>query len=279
MAILSKPCKPDNFESHSYLKLSFTNVQGICSNFADWESFLESNSPDIFPLCDTNLDASIDSSNLSVIGYVPLIWKDSSTYMHGSAVYVKEGLPFAWKLSLENSADSYLCFWLALLHSVSYLFFLYWLPSLSLSMVFDTISSKIDKVLSINPSANAFVFGDFNVHYRDWVIYSDGTDRSGELYYNFYNLLCYNQMTLFRWLTFLLGSQTVILTVLLFWIYLFLMMLFAVQWLSLHCLSFHWLSIICTTGCPISLHCLWLFLCWLGHSLWSFETCSMGGYP
>ena len=30
--------------------------------------------------------------------------------MHGLAVYVKEGLPFARGLSLENSADSYLCF-------------------------------------------------------------------------------------------------------------------------------------------------------------------------
>ena len=40
----------------------------------------------------------------------PLIQKDSITHMHGLAVYVKEGLPFAWDLSLENSADSYLCF-------------------------------------------------------------------------------------------------------------------------------------------------------------------------
>ena len=30
-------------------------------------------------------------------------------------------------------------------------------------MVFDSISSNIDDVLLINPSANVFVFGDFNV--------------------------------------------------------------------------------------------------------------------
>ena len=53
-------------------------------------------------------------------GYLPLIRKDSVTQTHGLAVYVKEGLPFAWDLSLENSADSYLCFQLALLHSLSY---------------------------------------------------------------------------------------------------------------------------------------------------------------
>ena len=36
--------------------------------------------------------------------------------MYGLTVYVKEGLPFAQGLPLENSADSYLCSQLALLH-------------------------------------------------------------------------------------------------------------------------------------------------------------------
>ena len=31
----------------------------------------------------------------------------------------------------------------------------------------------ISIVLSINPSANLFVFGDFNVHHKDWLTYSD----------------------------------------------------------------------------------------------------------
>ena len=78
--------------------------------------------------------------------------------MHGVPVYVKEGLPFARHLSLENSADSYSCFRLALLQSASYFFFLYRSPSSALSTVFDSISSNIDVVLLINPSA--VVFGD-----------------------------------------------------------------------------------------------------------------------
>ena len=105
--------------------------------------------------------------------------------MHGLAVYVKEGLPFARDLSLENSADSYLCFRLALLHSVSYCFFLCRSPSSSLCMVFDSITSNIDDVLPINPSANVFVFGDFKVHHKDWLTCSGRTDRPGELCYNF----------------------------------------------------------------------------------------------
>ena len=118
--------------------------------------------------------------------------------MDGLVVYVKERLPFARDLSLENSADSCLCFRLALLHSVSYFFFLYRSPSSALCTVFDSISSNIDEVLSINPSSMAYLFW---CKWQDWIF----------------------------------GSLTVTLTVLLFWIYLFLLTLvFVLQWLSLH---------------------------------------------
>ena len=100
---------------------------------------LESNSSDIFALCVTNLDDSIDSGNLSVRSYLPLIQKNSSTHIYGLAVYVKEGPSFAWDLSLENFEDSSLCFLLALLHSVSYFSFLYQSPSSSLCTFFDSI--------------------------------------------------------------------------------------------------------------------------------------------
>ena len=48
-------------------------------------------------------------------------------------------------------------------------------------MVFDSISSNTDEVLLISPSTNVFVFGDFNVHHKDWLTYSGETDRPGEL--------------------------------------------------------------------------------------------------
>ena len=121
MTILSKACKPDNFESHNSLKLSFTNIRGLCSNFVDCESFLESNSPDILALCETNLDDSIDSGNFSVTGYLPLIRKDSGTHMHGLTFYVKEGLPFARDLSLENSLCRFLFMFLSGFTSLSVL--------------------------------------------------------------------------------------------------------------------------------------------------------------
>ena len=66
----------------------------------------------------------------------------------------------------------------------------------------------------------------FNVHRKNWITYSSGTDRPGELCYNF---------SISNDLTQMVNFPTVILTVLLFWIYLFLLTLvFVLQWLSLH---------------------------------------------
>ena len=52
---------------------------------------------------------------------------------------------------------------------------------MSLCTVFDSISSNIDEVFSINPSANVFVFGHFDIHHEDCLTYSSGADRPGEI--------------------------------------------------------------------------------------------------
>ena len=115
MTILSKACKPDNFYLHSSLRLSFTNIQGLCSNFANlsvYQTLLA------FFLC----VRQIWMTQLILAISLPLILKDSRTHIHGIVVYVKEGLPFACNLSLENSAECFLWFPLALLHPVLLLF-------------------------------------------------------------------------------------------------------------------------------------------------------------
>ena len=65
------------------------------------------------------------------------------------------------------------------------LLFLYRSPFSSLCTAFNSVSSDIDEVFSINPSGNVFFSGDFNAHYKDWLTYSGETDRPSELYYNF----------------------------------------------------------------------------------------------
>ena len=182
MTILSKACKLDNFESHNSLKLSFTNIRGLRSNFVECESFLESNFPDILGLCETNLDDSIDSNS------------DSLSSVNPKGFYYS----YAWCCSLGEGRTSFCTglisrkfYGFLLKFSTSpnifivLLFFLQQSASSTSCKVFDSISSNIDQVFSINPSANAFFFGDFNVHHKDWRTYSGGTDRPGEVSYNF----------------------------------------------------------------------------------------------
>ena len=99
-------------------------------------------------------------------------------HMQDLAVYVKEGLPFPWDLSLENSADSYVFDWLSFNQCLNFSCIDH---LLCLYAQFLILFHLTDEVLSINPSASVFVFGDFNIHQKDWLACSDGTDRPGEL--------------------------------------------------------------------------------------------------
>ena len=115
--------------------------------------------------------------------------------MHGLVFYVKEGLLFVRYWSLQNSADSYLCFRLAKLYSVSYVFFLYQSPSSYLCTVFDYISSNVDEVLSINPSA-VFAFGVFNDTHSEKTLfyliqYQDGWLAASDLFICLHNQVLY----------------------------------------------------------------------------------------
>ena len=131
-----------------------------------------------------HVNFSLNQILLTFLLYVGQIWMTQLILL---LIYMvlqfmwKKGLPFACNLSLEKSVDSNLCFRLALLHSVSYFFFLYRSPCLSLCTVFDSISSNVDEVLLINPSANVFVFGTFKVHHQDLLTYSSGTDTLSDL--------------------------------------------------------------------------------------------------
>ena len=149
MAILSKACKPDNFESHDSLKLSFTNIWDLRSNFVDCELFLESfkhscsvwDKPGWLNWFSQFLCERLSSFNLKGF-YCSYTWSRSSC----------ERRTFFCTGPIPRKLCRFLLmfFRLVLLHSVSDFFFLYRShPS--------AISSNIDEVLLINPSANVFL--------------------------------------------------------------------------------------------------------------------------
>ena len=93
-------------------------------------------------------------------------------YWYGWPHSLCEGRTSFFTALISGKFCRFLCFRLVLLHSVFFFFFHYQSPSSSLSTVFDSISSSIDEVLSVNPSSNMFVFGNFNFHHKDWLTYS-----------------------------------------------------------------------------------------------------------
>ena len=123
-------------------------------------------------------------------------------------------------------------------------FFLYWLPSWSLCMVFDSISCNINELLLISPSV--FVFGDFNIHHKDWVTYSGGTDQPGELCYNFSTSNDLTQMVNFPTQIPDCDSHSPAL----FWIYFFPLVLVFI----LHCLSLCWETLMLLPQFPLTFH-------------------------
>ena len=116
--------------------------------------------------------------------------------------------------SSKQFINSYLCFRLALLHSKFYFFFLY----------------LTDEVLSINPSANVLSLETLTSIIRT------GLPILVELIELVNSVIIFlSQLTLLKGLTFLDGSQTVILIVLLFSTYFSLLLIvFVLQWLFLH---------------------------------------------
>ena len=168
------------------LNICYSNVRGLRTNFPEVQTFLSNKSPDILALCETGLNESIPDCEFDVPGFSRLISKHDhlNRHMHGLGVYIKEGLPCARETSHEEINSPYMCFRMALLHSTSYLFFLY-RPQDEGSSVFTTISNKIDNILIHHPSANINIFGDFNVHHIPWLTHSNRTDNVGVDCYNF----------------------------------------------------------------------------------------------
>ena len=85
----------------------------------------------------------------------------------------------------------------------------------SLSVTFVSLCIVFDAIWLNIPSANAYIFGDFDVHQKDWLTLVKLVDLVNSV------IIFVSQVALLRWLTFLLGSLTVTFTILPFWILFF----------------------------------------------------------
>ena len=132
------------------------------------------------------LDDTISEREFDIAGYNTLVTKHDhmKRHMHGLGVYIKSGIPCARDLSYEDPEHSYISMRLAMVHTTAYIFFLY-RPSDDNLAVIDSISSKIDQILVDNSSASIHLCGDFNVHNKDWLVFSNKTTHEGTDCQNF----------------------------------------------------------------------------------------------
>ena len=137
-------------------------------------------------------------SSIIIRWYLPLFQKNSITHIHGLAVYVKERLPFARDLSLGFTSLSVLLLFplsitfLVTMHGFWFYFMRFcWSAHLLMRLSLETLRSIIRKPtypMGLIDLLNSII-------------------------------IFLSQMTLRRWLILLLASLTLILTVLLFYIY------------------------------------------------------------
>ena len=102
--------------------------------------------------------------------------------MHGLAVYVNEGLPFAQTYH-QKTLQIY-TYVFDLIYLTQCLTYFSSIDNLLCLYAQFLILFHLTQALSVSPSANVFVFGDLNIDHKEWPIYSGGNDRPCELCYN-----------------------------------------------------------------------------------------------
>ena len=133
------------------LGIAFSNIRGLRSNFTSVQSFVLNNSPDLLALSESRLNCDISSDSFKLPGYIHCIFhRLDHPPSHGLGVYVKKTIPLGRESTLECNNYMYV---LSLLHSTTYLFFLYRSPLSSSCTVLDAISDSIDSAICQHPSA------------------------------------------------------------------------------------------------------------------------------
>lgn len=102
---VSKVREPDKIESYTIPRLVALIFDVIVLVFWLW-IFCEWGFSDFLTSCGKKLEYSPDSRNFFMKRYLPLLRKDSVTYVNGLAVYMKDVLPLTRDCSPENSENS-----------------------------------------------------------------------------------------------------------------------------------------------------------------------------
>lgn len=82
-------------------------------------------------------------------------------------------------LQNENPEIPFMCFRVAFVHSMSYIFIIYCPENDDIVMI-DKIGEKIDNILSDYSSSTIYICGDFNIPNKEWLAHTNITDEEGK---------------------------------------------------------------------------------------------------
>lgn len=157
--------------------LSFTNICGLNSNLDAVHHHLQSLRPSLFLLTETQVSPNTSHNHLQFPGYELF----SSFRLHGGVcAYLRHDVSCIRASHLESGPDT---LWLkvTLKSSTKFICCVYRSPNdNSFREFFESLSGKIDTILSNYPSSEVIVLGDFNVHNKEW-LGSAKTDPQGRV--------------------------------------------------------------------------------------------------
>ena len=192
MNTLKKQPKPRSSKKtvSPYFSICYTNIRGLLSNFSEVQAHLDTEKPDLFTVSESGLDHLIQdhSSHVPIPGYSKIHTKGDPRKGHGLAAYIKDGFPCGRVSVFEDPNAPFMCFRVSLAQGNTFIFTLY-RPQNDGVHVFQKIAENIDSILLDYPFASFHIFGDFNVHNKEWLIHSNKTSSEGRFCHDF--ALCY----------------------------------------------------------------------------------------
>ena len=156
MTIVSNVCKPDNLESYNSLKLSFTNIWGLHSNYVGCEHSLNQTFQIFLLMWHKRGRLNWFQQFLGeVLPSFYLTFKRILLLIYILLKYMQRVTSFSTRLTLRKLWRFLFLFWTGF-SSIGVVLFALSITIYLFVHSFCCFSYKIDEVLSINPSANLF---------------------------------------------------------------------------------------------------------------------------
>lgn len=164
--------------THSNAHIALSNIRGLNRNINSVHHFLQSQSPLILFLTETQLSPSSDTTHLQFPNY---FLHHSFRFKGGVCAYVHNSVAASRLPHFDHISSDFQLLWLklSLPQSNHYFCLLYRSPNSVDASLFDVLSLAIESTLVSDPSAHVSVLGDFNIHNSEWLLHSAGTTALG----------------------------------------------------------------------------------------------------